>query len=616
MVKPIFINKRKEKEKEVEKENEKSKELLAKKRVEPDTPNKEVDMIKIKKKIKEMMFSIYKDSNNSLNNEDIFYQTMSKNYLLNEFSSNCLNYINKIITNILKNQLKKFQGIFELNKLFISIIKELLINEFELILLSLYLESVNISSCPDVNSFKESLIFLCLFIKKLTLSEDKLSPINSFLNRKYQGFSGKFHKWIELNKSVLDKKLYFSYIEINQRFKEFNNSYSIYCKNNYIDYNLVIDRILTMSIPYNESKTENNKINIKSNSIKEMGIELSNNDNDISKKNNININHNNSANNTQNNVNKNNSYNFNTYFSNFIPQFPAPLYPSTPLILALNNFKDGNIPQLKSNIDLCQSNKNIMPINGNNDNNIKNNIINNPCNIPNNPIKNIKSQIDNANLQSNNNADANTNSNESQNNKATLEKNENKFINKNNVSLNLSEEYKQKNSGYGNNNYNLLFSCNNFGDYFTQTYSSVFNDINQLRYNNYNLGINDLNAVSQSSLFNSKSHYFNDMNNLQNNSFHMNEREDNLKIMNPTKYNYLKSGLSINGISSSKNFYPNMPNNIQENANNNEFNNNQTINKNVLGSSIFQNNNLINKMNINTSQEKNNENINDASKSK
>ena len=86
------------------------------------------------------------------------------------------------------------------------------------------------------------------------------------------------------------------------------------------------------------------------------------NDNDISKKNNININQNNSANNTQNNVNKNNSYNFNTYFSNFIPQFPAPLYPSTPLILALNNFKDGNIPQLKSNIDLCQSNKNIMPI--------------------------------------------------------------------------------------------------------------------------------------------------------------------------------------------------------------------------------------------------------------
>ena len=116
--------------------------------------------------------------------------------------------------------------------------------------------------------------------------------------------------------------------------------------------------------------------------------------------------------------------------------------------------------------------------------------------------------------------------------------------------------------------------------------------------------------------FNSKSHYFNDMNNLQNNSFHMNEREENLKLINPTKYNYLKSGFSINGISSSKNFYPNMPNNIQENANNNEFNNNQTINKNVLGSSIFQNNNLINKMNINTSQEKNNENINDASKSK
>ena len=128
--------------------------------------------------------------------------------------------------------MKKYQGIFELNKIFISIVKELLINEFELLLLSLYLEILNISF-KDLMSFKESLIFICFFIKKLTISEEKLSPINSFLNRKYQGFSSKFNIWLELNSSIFDKKLFFEYPEINERFKEFNKPHSIFCKNNY-----------------------------------------------------------------------------------------------------------------------------------------------------------------------------------------------------------------------------------------------------------------------------------------------------------------------------------------------------------------------------------------------
>ena len=184
MVKPIFINKQKEKERESEKKEEKEEgnniEFLSKKRAEPDTPLQEVDMVKLKKKVNEMMYSICNEKDNSLNELDILYESMSRNYLLNEFTSNCLNYINNIILYAPKNNLKKYQGIFELNKIFISIVKELLMNEFELLLLSLYLETLNIS-CQDLMSFKESLIFICFFIKKLTISEDKLSPINSFL---------------------------------------------------------------------------------------------------------------------------------------------------------------------------------------------------------------------------------------------------------------------------------------------------------------------------------------------------------------------------------------------------------------------------------------------------
>ena len=54
------------------------------------------------------------------------------------------------------------------------VIKELIMNEFELILLSLYLELIDISSSKDIK------------------------PINSFLNRKYQRFEQNFNLWIIL----------------------------------------------------------------------------------------------------------------------------------------------------------------------------------------------------------------------------------------------------------------------------------------------------------------------------------------------------------------------------------------------------------------------------------
>ena len=330
MVKSVLFTKQKENNKE----SDKDKEFLSKKRAEPDTPpEKDIDMVKLKKKINDIMGSICSQNNNESSNADYLYKSIHKNYVLNEFTSNCLNYINKMITDVRKNHLKKFQGLFELNKIFISIIKELLMNEFELLLLSLYLESIDISLNSDIFSFQESLIYLCFFIKKLTVSSEIIAPINSFLIRKYQGFEAQFEKWVKLNSSILNNKFFFSYTEINQRFKEYNNSYSIYCKNNYIDYNLIIDRILTMSIPYNDCKNDNLFIDKKGNS-SELGMDSFNTNNVINfdgKKKKINKNNeiffttNNSTynkNNCNNNINKIN----NLYAPNFISTFPNGIF--------------------------------------------------------------------------------------------------------------------------------------------------------------------------------------------------------------------------------------------------------------------------------------------------
>ena len=331
MSKINFINKQNEKEK--------NKEYLSRKRIEPDSKKEEIDMLKLKKKINGIMMSICNEINKSTNDLNILYDSMHKNYILNEFTSNCLKYINKIVLDVRKNHLKKFQSIFELNRIFVSIIKELLMNEFELLLLSLYLESIDLSSCKDIISFKDSLIYLCYFIKKITLSSEKISPIYSFLNRKYQNFEDKFKKWFEYNSSIFNNKLYFSYSEVNTRFKEYNQSHSIYCKNNYIDYNLIIDRILTMSIPYNESKTDN--LFIDTNINKDLG----------KKRNNEIINYNNSLENKINIeqkflFNNDNINNLNNYINKNITINSDQIY------LSKNNNNNNNLNNILTNEQL------------------------------------------------------------------------------------------------------------------------------------------------------------------------------------------------------------------------------------------------------------------------
>ena len=627
MVKSVLLAKQKEKGKE----NDKDKELLSKKKSEPDTASqKHIDMVKLKKKINDIMCSICSPDNSEISNAEYLYKLMHKNYLLNEFTSNCLNYINKIIIDVKKNHLKKFQGIFELNKTFVSIIKELLMNEFELILLSLYLESIDISLHSNIFSFKESIIYLCFFIKKLTLPTEKISPINSFLIRKYQGFEDQFNKWIKLNSSVNNNKLYFSYSEINLRFLEYNNSYSIYCKNNYIDYNLIIDRILTMSIPYNDSKNDSLLIDKKGNST-EAALDSINNNSIKNLKENKEKNHEiffTTNKNINNKINCNNDINKlnNLLTLNFIPTFP------TGLLMNSNNINNPDI-----NLGYSYNGNNIIYNKTNNNINneqispqiIKEEFIKIKPNEPKTKTTFMIHNINNSNAPKNNNTkedsqkinrfntkplfiteenkkkecknnvieDENQITNISMNNgslvnnQLNIEKRNNKEIsltpnnllysldkfnnniNKNNNfdNYNLVENiFNQINNNQINNNYinnfikndELINTNQNPNNIIGFNASQHIQDFNALKYGG-NLGVNDYNPPS----------YFIDLNNLYQNSFHPIEQDENIKQLYQSNDNFFKSYLSMN---SSKNFYPvinnNYDNNIGESGNINNMN--------------------------------------------
>jgi len=47
--------------------------------------------------------------------------------------------------------------------------------------------------------------------------------------------------------------------DVNERFNLFNKPYNTYCKENYMDYNYIVDKILQMSLPYSESKAQDLK---------------------------------------------------------------------------------------------------------------------------------------------------------------------------------------------------------------------------------------------------------------------------------------------------------------------------------------------------------------------
>ena len=300
--------------------------VVSNKKKDRDQFMKEMDMLRLKQKINEIMKKVSNDKskieNNNIkykknielinekysDNSNILYQNMFQKYMKEEFTLICASFINKIIIDIKRNHLEQYEGKYNFNKILLSLSKELLLNEFELILLSLYLEYIDISLYLDNFTMEESLLFLCLFVKNLTINNNEIEPIKSYLNNKYNNFEVNYEKWYNLNEQKLNNKLQFNYLEINERFKEYNAPFNIYCGNNYIDYNYIVDRILTMSLPYVDVKKDNNTSiinNINNNSL-------------ISTINDINKNNTNIDNDINNNYINNNYINNNYINNNYI----------------------------------------------------------------------------------------------------------------------------------------------------------------------------------------------------------------------------------------------------------------------------------------------------------
>ena len=539
--------------------------VVSNKKKDRDQFIKEMDMLRLKQKINEIMKKVSNDKskieNNNIkykknielinekysDNSNIIYQKMFHKYMKEEFTLICASFINKIIINIKRDHLEQYEGKYNFNKLLLSLTKELLLNEFELIILSLYLEYIDISLYLDNFTMEESFLFLCLFVKTLTIKNDEIEPIKSYLNNKYNNLDLNYEKWYNLNEKKLNNKL-FNYIEINQRFREYNAPFSVYCGDNYIDYNYVVDRILTMSLPYVDVKKDNNT----------SVINNINNNSPISTENDINKNNNNKNNdNDINNNYINNNYISNNYINNNYIN-------NNKININLDDYHDCNKkllhPEpfinigLKSNINSNKSiknestknsNYNLFNINNNNFIKDKNNkdILNNiPVSVtPNNLLHSLSNM-----------------------NRYVLGPGTNKMLINPNIIGNI-------------NNKSINLTPN---DYIDINRTNIIHSTRQIEENfgpkkmNSNLIMNAMPTPSQSSfLFQQKPslmeiNLFN-----RNNSSHMFEDEgETLKqILRASNDNYFKSSMSFDS--------PEFPyNSFVNNANNNNINNNPNHN--------------------------------------
>ena len=229
-------------------------EIMSKKKKEKIKPTQEIDMIKFKQKINQQI-----ENNQSsciedfidINQNDRNYLSLYRKYINEEFSPLCIVFINRIInqSETLNSEVKNNN---DLHKILLSLTKQLMMNEYELTIYSMILDEFGWSNIEFTE--EEYLMFIGFFVKHLCGDDELIILENIRQNGSLILIDEKYSNWKKLYNDKMKSHRIFTYNEVNKRYKLLKRPFNIYCKNNYIDYNNVVEKILKMSLPYNESK--------------------------------------------------------------------------------------------------------------------------------------------------------------------------------------------------------------------------------------------------------------------------------------------------------------------------------------------------------------------------
>ena len=173
------------------------------------------------------------------------YKSLQNNYIKNNLNINIISMITKLI-NTSNTISKTLKSNYPLNDLLIEIVKEFMLTDLEIVYFSLYLDIYGWEN--KYFDLKDNLILTALSVKKY-LNED-IDIIETHLSENYENIKEKFANWILSQKDK--KKIVITPRMVNERNNILKKTFNCYCRNNYIDYDNAVDKILHLSLSYNE----------------------------------------------------------------------------------------------------------------------------------------------------------------------------------------------------------------------------------------------------------------------------------------------------------------------------------------------------------------------------
>ena len=199
------------------------------------------------------------NNNKEHKSNDTLYKSLQNNYLKNTLNINLISMITKLIKT--SNSIPKDLKInYPLNSILMEIVKEFMLTDLEIVYLSLYLDIYGWEN--KYFDIKDNLILTTLSVKKY-LNAD-IDIIETHLYNNYENIDDKFSNWIKSQKNK--KNITITPRMVNERNNLLKKPYNCYCRNNYIDYDDAVDKILNLSLSYNEINKHTNKMKSKNQS--------------------------------------------------------------------------------------------------------------------------------------------------------------------------------------------------------------------------------------------------------------------------------------------------------------------------------------------------------------
>ena len=257
---------------------------------------KDIDLQKISKAIdKELSQNLLSSPNKNIlfkeeinkspfiKKEESLYKTLQNNYIKNNFNINIISMITQLI-NISTTLPKELKNRYPLNNILLDIVKELMFTDLEIVYYSLFLDIFGWTN--EYYDVKDNLIITGLSVKKFLNKDTDI--IENHLDKKYENLYDKFNNWIN-SQNDFKKNISFNPMIVNERNNLLKKPFNCYCRNNYIDYNDAVDKILQLSLPYNEINKHTKKNNKNKNDLESNVVDLTYGEQDTNEINTINI---------------------------------------------------------------------------------------------------------------------------------------------------------------------------------------------------------------------------------------------------------------------------------------------------------------------------------------